>query len=159
MAKSKYETHVLPRFEEIKKWAEKGLLDNQIYKNLGIGKNAFYKYLNEHEDFKDLIKNARKNAIAEVENSLYKLCTGYPYWEEVAQKCKTKTYDEDGKLLKEEEHIEVVSVQKYSNPQVTPIIFYLVNKDKKHWANNPHQNDFKKQEIEIKRKEAEMKEW
>lgn len=159
MATSKYETHVKPRFEEIKEWASQGLTDKQIYTNLNIGKNAFYQYLNFHQDFKDILTHARNSAVLEVENSLFKMCVGYPYWEETAQKVKRKKYNEEGKVVEEYEELEKVSVQKYSTANITAISFYLVNRAKAGWASNPHNNELKKEELKIKKELKDLDEW
>ena len=56
MAKSKYETHVKDKLILIEAWARNGLTDEQIAKNLGIGKTTFYKYLSEHNELSELLK-------------------------------------------------------------------------------------------------------
>lgn len=153
MAKSKYPTHVKPRFEEIYEWASKGLTDYQIYHNLNIGKNAFYQYLFLYKEFKDLLTRARTKAEEVVENDLFKMCTGYPYWEEVCVKVKHKEYSDDGKLIREYETLETKSVQKYSESNVTAIQFYLTNRSKDKWKNNPANYELKKQELALKEKQ------
>lgn len=159
MAKSKWETHVKSRLDEIYQWACNGLQDNEIYRNLNIGKNAFYKYMNEKEELKDTLMRARVNSVATVRNELFKNCTGYPYWEDVAYKCKVKKYDDEGNLISEEDVIKTARLQKYSPGSVQAQQFYLVNRDKKEWANNPHNNDLKKEEIELRRKMVNEEIW
>ena len=41
IAKSKYETDVKPRLVEIEAWKRDGLTNEQIMKNLGIGRDSF----------------------------------------------------------------------------------------------------------------------
>lgn len=154
---SKYFTHVEPRLEEIYKWACDGLQDNEIYINLNVGKNAFYQYLNKYKELKDTLTRARTESVDIVQNELFKNCTGYPYWEEVTYKCKEVFYDDEGKKIKEEEVIKKEMVQKYSPSNVQAIQYYLNNRNKKDWAANPHNNDLKKEEIELRRKLAEEK--
>ena len=159
MAKSKYYTHVEPKLDEVYQWACNGLQDFEIYKNLNIGKNTYYQYQNQHEEFKDLLTRARTTAEVTVENELFKMCRGYPYWEEVCVKVKKKEYSEDGQVIKEYETLEKKSVQKYSPANFSAVQFYLINKAKQNWASNPHNNDLKKEELEFKKQHEDMKEW
>ena len=72
MAKSKYESHVAPRLEEIKDWARNGATDEEVFTRLGIGKDSFYRYKAEHSDFSDALKETKDYCDAQVENALYK---------------------------------------------------------------------------------------
>lgn len=72
MAKSKYESHVAPRLEEIKDWCRNGATDEEIYKQLGISKNSFYEYKKTHNDFNDALKHTRAYCDSKIENALYK---------------------------------------------------------------------------------------
>ena len=47
MAKSKYETHVLPNLDKIIKWAKAGATAKEIAANLHIAYSTFRKYLDE----------------------------------------------------------------------------------------------------------------
>ena len=60
MAKSKYETHVKPRFDEIEKWVSEGATQENIAKNLGISVRALLNYLRDYSDFADLINLQKK---------------------------------------------------------------------------------------------------
>lgn len=62
-APNKYETHVKPRFEEIKEWLSLGATEKEIWNNLGIHKSTFYDYKAKHKEFSDLILNAKRNKI------------------------------------------------------------------------------------------------
>lgn len=154
---SKYDTHVKPRLDEIYQWAKKGLLDNEIYTNLNIGKNAFYQYLNKYEELKDTLTRGRTTSVDIVVNELFKNCVGYPYWEDKSYKCREKIYNDSGDLISDIEVIKTVSEQKYSPGNTQAQMFYLTNRDKKEWASNPHNNDLKREEIELRRKLAEEK--
>lgn len=71
MAKSKYESHVLPRLEEVKDWARNGATDEQIWLKLGISRQAFYDYQKKFTEFTDALKNSKDYCDAMVENALY----------------------------------------------------------------------------------------
>lgn len=72
MAKSKYESHVAPRLEEIKDWCRNGATDEDIYTQLGISKDTFYEYKKKYSDFSDTLKHTRDYCDGEIENALYK---------------------------------------------------------------------------------------
>lgn len=114
--KNKYFTHVEPRLDEIREWAKKGLTDAEMMELLGISHNSFYKYKNEYDDFKDALKTGKQFADDLVEQALYKSAIGY-YYEEEAVTNKG----------------EVVSVKKYSKPNITAQIFWLKNRRKDDW--------------------------
>lgn len=50
MAKSKYETHVLPNLDKIIKWAKDGATAKEIAANLHIAYSTFRKYLDEGQE-------------------------------------------------------------------------------------------------------------
>lgn len=72
MAKSKYETHVAPRLEEIKDWCRNGATDEDIYVRLGISKDSFYEYKKKYSDFSDALKETKEIVDSQVENALLK---------------------------------------------------------------------------------------
>ena len=114
MAKSKYLTHIKPRFKEIKKWKEDGLNNNQIIENLGISKNFFYESKNNNNDFDDFLKECNENQITQIENAMFNNAIGYQTTE------TTKSYiDADGK--------QVIEKTKYNLPNAASGIFLLKN--------------------------------
>ena len=72
IAKSKYETDVKPRLIEIEAWKRDGLTNEQIMKNLGIGRDSFYRYKDKYSEFSDALKKGKEVADIEVENALFK---------------------------------------------------------------------------------------
>ena len=61
----------------IRGWCLDGLIDKQIYKNMGISRTTFYKWKNENSEFADLLKRGKEIADREVENALFKSATGF----------------------------------------------------------------------------------
>lgn len=116
MAKSKYFTHVEPKLILIEGWARDGLTDEQIYNNLGISKDSFYKYKKQYSDFSDSLKRGKEIVDYEVENALLKRALGYEY-DEI-------TY-ENGE--------EVKRVTKQVAPDTTAQIFWLKNRKPDKW--------------------------
>ena len=131
IAKSKYETDVKPRLVEIEAWKRDGLTDEQIFKNLGISRDTFYKYKEKYSDFSEAIKKGKEVADIEVENALFKRAIGYKY-KEVIKEVK----DIDGKKT-----TYVKEVIKEIPGDVGAQIFWLKNRKSSKWKD--------KQDIDI----------
>jgi ACT domain-containing protein len=131
MAKSKYETDVKPRLIEIEAWKRDGLTDEQIFKNLGISKDTFYKYKDKYADFSDALKKGKEVADIEVENALFKRAIGYKY-KEVIKEVK----EIDGKKT-----TYVKEIIKEVPGDVGAQIFWLKNRKSSKWRD--------KQDIDI----------
>ena len=116
MAKSKYFTHVEPKLVLIEGWARDGLTDEQIYNNLGISKDTFYKYIKQYTDFSDALKKGQEIVDYEVENALLKRALGYEY-DEITYECGE----------------EVKRVRKQVAPDTTAQIFWLKNRKPEQW--------------------------
>ena len=144
---NKYETSVKPRLEEIKIWAERGATDKEIIQMLDIGKSAFYTYLNKYPEFLDTIKNNRNKAIEDIKNALFKRAIGFQYKETK----ETKSTDEDGNVsIKKETTIKTVV------PDPASCMILLKHWDKNNeWTSEPALLELKKQELELKKQQAD----
>ena len=131
IAKSKYETDVKPRLIEIEAWKRDGLTDEQIFKNLGIGRDSFYRYKDKYSEFSDALKKGKEVADIEVENALFKRAIGYKY-KEVIKEVK----EIDGK-----KSTYVKEVIKEMPGDVGAQIFWLKNRKSSKWKD--------KQDIDI----------
>ena len=88
----------------IQGWCRDGLIEKQIYKNMGVSKNVFYRWKNESQEFKELLKESKDTADREVENALFKSATGF-----------------------------VGPDEKYYPPNTTAQIFWLKNRKHEDW--------------------------
>jgi hypothetical protein len=149
MAVSKWDL-VKDRFPDIIAWLEQGFTEAQIFRSLGIGKTTWEAYKHKYSELAELLKNARAKQIVEVENSLFKNATGYYYYEEDARKVK----DSEGN-----ERLEKVTLKKFKGPETAAACFFLKNRDKKNWTDNPQLIDIRREELEIRRKTADFQEW
>lgn len=131
IAKSKYETDVKPRLVEIEAWKRDGLTDEQIFKNLGISKDTFYKYKDKYTDFSDALKKGKEVADIEVENALFKRAIGYRYKEKIKE-----VKEIDGKKT-----VFIKEVEKEMPGDVGAQIFWLKNRKSSKWKD--------KQDIDI----------
>lgn len=149
--KGKFETHVKPRFEDIKKWCKRGATDKEIYKLLGISKDAFYKYKKEHVELNDLIKENRIDAVEELKSALFKRAVGYQYIE--IEKIEIK--DKDG-----EKSFKTKKTTKTVTPDPVSALILLKHwAIKEGWTNDPQQLKLKKQELKLKEKKLEEENW
>lgn len=147
MAKDKYYTHVLPRFDEIRKWCEIGTTDKEIISLLGVSTSAFYRYKDNHREFWELLKESRRVPVMEIKAALYRRATGFVYEE------TTTVEDSDG-------YSKTTKVKKQALPDPASAMILL-----KHWAkdegwtNDPAQLEIRKQELQLKREQAEREDW
>lgn len=88
----------------IQGWCRDGLIEKQIYKNMGVSKNTFYRWKKESQEFRDLLKESKDTADREVENALFKSATGF-----------------------------VGPDEKYYPPNTTAQIFWLKNRKRDDW--------------------------
>jgi hypothetical protein len=149
MAKGKWDDVKL-RFHDIEQWLKQGLAEYQVFKNLGVGKTTWESYKKKYPELGDLLKKGREIQISEVENALFKNAIGYYYYVEEAVKVK----DNDGG-----EHVEKVRLQKFKPPETGAQAFFLKNKSKGEWADNPQMIDIKREELAIRKTESEGKAW
>ena len=149
VARSKWHL-VQERLAEIEIWSRNGLSEAQMIKNIGVGKTSWEKYKKDHSELAEVLKKGREVQVTEVENSLFKLATGYYYYVDEAIKVK----DPGGG-----EHVEVVRLKKHKPPETGAMCFFLKNKDSKNWADNPQMIDIKRKELGLRQKESEFKAW
>lgn len=108
---------------QIEGWAKDGLIDEQIAKNMGVAYSTFKDWKKRFPDLSAVLKRSKEVVDREVENALFESAKGFVYEEE--------TVTNTG---------EVVTVKKYSKPNVTAQIFWLKNRKRDKWRD--------KQEIE-----------
>jgi hypothetical protein len=149
MAESKW-AYIKSRFVEIEVWLKGGLNESQIIKNLAISKTTFEKYKHEQPELVELLKKGVNNQVGEVENALYKTAIGYHYIDEVAFKCKEVYYDGNGQRCEREE-VKSAPVNKFHAPETAAMAFFLKNKDKKNWGDNPQLIDIRREELTYKK--------
>lgn len=133
MAKSQYDLKVVPNMELIQKWARCGVSNEEIRKNLGIGKTTWYKYVNEHIELSELLKKTREIVDAEVENALLKKALGFRVTVKKTFKVKNIEYNKQGKKIKEEEELKTVDDELYFPPDLGAQCFWLKNRNPEEW--------------------------
>lgn len=119
-----WELKVQPRLVDIKEWCREGATNADIATRLGISEGLWYEYINKYPILDEFVSLGRCVTNAEVEKSLYKLCTGYEF-EEI------KTIVEETANGKKRTRIE--KTKKYVPPSTQAIQFYLKNRAPDQW--------------------------
>lgn len=147
--KGKYETDIKPRFDEITHWLRSGASEKQIYENLGITKDTFYRYKRNYKEFSDLLKNGRQALVMQLRNTLIKKAMGFEYTE-----VKQYAREENGNKV-----TYVEKTTKTALPDVAALNLCLKNYDPDNWANDPQALKMKEKELELRREIAEKDDW
>lgn len=141
MAKSKWE-QVKDKLILVEGWARDGLTDEQIAKNLGIGKTTFYRMCKEHLELLEHLKKGKEIIDYEVENALLKRALGYEYIE------TTKEIAFNPKTGKNELQI-TKKVTKQVVPDTTAQIFWLKNRRTDKWKDRPEEEKTDDDKVQI----------
>lgn len=131
---TKYDTHIKPRIEEIRALMRAGGTEEEAAALAGVASSTFRKYKNEYPEFRKVLIDSEKPANEKVERSLYDRCMGGEHPVRKAVKMRTVTY-KDGKRVKEEERIQMVTETVYVSADVRAMIFWLTNRDPERWQN------------------------
>lgn len=154
MSKLKY---IKDNLDNIAKWIEDGLFENQIFPKLGMSKPTWEKYKKECPELKDVLERSRetRNAILvpELENLMLKRARGYIDEEAVVE--EVSRLNEDGELV-----VSKKVIKKSIPPDVGAIQICLKNftrNSKDPWTDNPQGDKLRKQKQELEQKIAEEK--
>ena len=107
---------------KIQGWSRDGLSDEQIAKNMGITRQTLYKWRKSHKSIDQAMRIGKEVADRQVENAMFKSALGHSYREDVVTN--------DGR---------VVTLEKYSKPNVTAQIFWLKNRKPDSWRDKTEQ--------------------
>lgn len=143
--------------ELIESMVEDNKTDKEIAKELGIGYSTFKRYKATNTGMKEAIAEGKDKKNQAVEQALYKCCVGYPYYEEVPTKVKTQTLAPDGKTVLESESVNISSVKKYKGPDLAAQKYWLNNKQKTKWSEDPNRTVNDKKLLKLKEKEVKTK--
>ena len=146
------------QLELIETMVEKGATDKEIAKKIGVGYSTFRKYQAQDEDIKQIMAQGTEKKNQAVEQAVYKCATGYTYYEEVVTKLKKEEVTEDGNIITKEE-VKISSVKKYRGPDLAAQKYWLNNKEKAKWKDDPNKVAIDKENLKLKKKELENKEW
>jgi len=125
----KYETHVLPRIEEIYNWLCEGIMDYSICDNLGICHQTWIDYKKTQVELMEVYMRARTHRCNTVMNSHFSKAVGIDKTVPKAFKIKEVQYDGKGKKISEKERLEYGEEHIYVPPDVNSADMYLRNND------------------------------
>lgn len=114
-------------------WARKGLSDQQIAKNIGISRSTLNEWRKKYPVIADTLKKSKEIADTEVENALYLKCIGHKVQLKKTFKVRKIEYNDAGRKIKEEDHLEMGEDEVYIPPDTKAIIFWLTNRAKEDW--------------------------
>lgn len=130
MGKSKYESHVVPHFEDIFYWYSHDWTLEDIAIELGVSKYSFLKYKAKYIDLFDLLKKAEKSRPRHIANKAERALKDKLQDKEV-EEVETEIWkDANGKITKQ--HIK--KKKRVIPSDTTAIIFALKNNDKERYG-------------------------
>lgn len=135
---------------------KEGCKDKEIIEYLGISRSAWKAKKNNNAKLKQAIDEVKEQRNEEVEDALFKCCTGYHYYEEVITKVKNEVNGENGSVLIQED-VKISKVKKYKGPDVTAQKYWLNNKKKAVWKDDPNKVENDKKLTKLKEKEINAK--
>lgn len=142
----KYEEHVKPYFDQIKKWAEKGATERQIAKELGVAYSTFREYKKKYPALSAVLKEKDTGPLVEeLRSALVKKALGFEYKE---KKEYVKTDPETGKPTK---YIEITT--RYSPPDTTAL-FGAINIYDKTYVRDRANYELKREELNLRKQVA-----
>ena len=131
---NKYLTHVYPNLDAISAYARAGYSEEAIAKILDVAYSTFRNYIKTRKELKDALRNSQDIANKVVENAAYLASKGQIVKLKKPFKLRKRYYDETtGKLLREEEVIEMEEVEEYIAPTPTAFMYWLGNRDPERW--------------------------
>lgn len=144
----------------IESMVEQNLTDKEIADKIGVTYSTFKRFKAQNSELKSIIAQGKDKKNQTVEQSLFKGCNGYKYYEEVVTKVKTETMAADGVTILVSEDVVISNVKKYKGPDLASQKYWLNNKNKAKWKDDPNKvaNDIKLtklKEIEVNSKVLE----
>lgn len=123
--------------------------EEQIAEKLGITRQSFTRYKNEHKELSEIIDNVRNDLSIELKSKLKERAKGFYYTD-------TKTYIKDDG----ERQIKIIEEHKrYALPDVGAIHLLLKNIDEE-WHNDDVRTlKIKEKQIELQERKLEEDEW
>ena len=142
---------------KIESWVAEGLTDKEIAEKLDIPYSTFRRYKREKSELKSAIAQGKDKKNENVIQALYKNCTGFKYYEETPVKVKEEVIADDGTTVLVKERVEVKSIKKYKPPDLAAQKYWLNNRDKTKWQDDPYKVSNDKKLIKLKEREVNSK--
>lgn len=144
--------------DRIKSMVKNGFTDKEISEELGIGYSTWKNKKSQNKLIKAAIDEVKDTRNQEVEEALFKNCKGYHYYEEAPTKVKEEVINEKGTVLTVEK-VVVSTVKKWKPADLAAQKYWLNNRKKATWKENPNAVELKRKELKLKEMEIEGKAW
>lgn len=138
---------VRDNLEQIKQWKKTGATDEQIYKQLGVSKACWYKYIADNQDIRDAIKTSVEFFVMDLRGELARQAFKHTL---ETKKQYIKVDQETGHKTS---YTEITTKEVDGNIAAAHLL--LKNLDGEHWKENWDTYEFKKQELEIRKQLAD----
>lgn len=143
--KSKYESHVAPFLDKIRRWVESGASQVEVAKKLNLAPSTLKLYLAKGEkgeepysDLSDCFRTAVEVPDDNVQAALYRSAIGYNAKVNKTFKIKEVVYDEGtGRKLRETEKLVTAQDEVHVPANVTAQMFWLANRMSDKWRYKP----------------------
>lgn len=134
-----------------------GKTDKEIIEMLNISPSTWKRKKAQNLKIREALEELADNRNQEVEEALFKCCTGYSYYEEIVTKVKNEVLAEDGQTILTNEDVKISKVKKYRGPDINAQKYWLNNKKKAVWKDDPHGVENNKKLTKLKEKEVNSK--
>ncbi len=138
---------ITDNLEKIKEWKRNGATDEQICKALDITTSNWYKHLSENKELYEAIKNARQNLVLELRGELARQALKHTL------ETKKQYIKHDLETGHKTQYTEITTKEVDGNVAAAHLL--LKNIDGEHWKESWDAYEFKKQELEIRKKMAD----
>jgi uncharacterized protein YecA (UPF0149 family) len=165
------EEKIYENLQSIEDWALSGVSQKEMAEMLGMAYSTFRDYKTKIPALSallkkcaDILKEEKAKQVDQVEASLFQRCMGYNAKVKKIQKVKKPMKDEDGEIMfahgkmLTEEVLEEVTEEQHVPADVTAIKFFLLNKARKDWKNDPERLAIEKKRLQNDTKRTKIAE-
>lgn len=172
--KSKYETNVKPRFDEIAQWAENGMSERDMADNLNVHYSTFIGYKSQFHELNELLKKSRKHPVEDIKAAMLKRAKGFQFIEKKVVRQYIEL-PEELKAMLEDNGIDVGGYErpqlvrteetlKTAVPDVAAGLVLLQHWDRNEdgsvkWSRDPAKMEMQKEELELKKQKVDEEYW
>lgn len=129
---------------------QEGYTEAETAQAFGVAPQTFCEYKKQYPEFKEAISDCHNKQVQEVKNALLKRALGFEYEE-------TKTYIKLDSKGNENRYTE--KTKKYYPPDATAMSMWLRNFAPDWRDKDSFEYEFRRMELEMKQRLAELKDW
>ncbi|MDK0895349.1 Xaa-His dipeptidase [Clostridium perfringens] len=156
MGRQNYDEFLEGAVDHIKTMVSDGLTDKEIAEKLGISYSTWKNKKAKNKVVRDAIEEVKDTRNQEVEEALFKNCKGYHYYEQVPTKVKEEVVNEKGTVLTVE-RVVVSNVKKWKPADLAAQKYWLNNRKKATWKEDPNKVENDRKALKLKEKELNSK--